>query len=274
MRVRTVRAIALKDVAAIRGNIQVWLPMIIVPLMLGVLMPGGLLAALLYLDAEDLSEMQQVLERLPEGLLPAGLASLADPEQMFAFFIANYLLAAFFLLIPIMAVSTVTADSFAGEKERGTLEGLLFSPASLLELFVGKSLAAFLVGMGLTLGTFALTLVSVNAVGWASFGRAFFPTVNWLPLLGLVIPLLSTGVILTNVFISARVMTFQAAYQFGGVMVLPVLGLVVGQFTGIMLLSVGVIIGIAAALLVVDALLLLILVRALDRPQLFESQVR
>lgn len=273
---RAVLAIVRKDVAAIGANLQVLLPMLVVPLILGIVVPGGLVWAILRFGAGsgELREILQLLERIPAGSLRDALAQYPSAAAQAAFFAANYLLAPFFLLIPLMAASTISADSFAGEKERGTLESLLFSPIGVGRLFIAKALASFLPATGLAWGTFLLTAITVNAVAWPWLGRVFFPTPNWLPLLLLVIPLLSLATILLNVFVSARVSTFQAAYQLGGVVVLPVLALIVGNVSGLLLFSTRVITGIGLILIVVDIVLLLMLRRFLDRAQLFESQVR
>ena len=272
---RAVRAIALKDVRATGANLQVMLPMLVVPLVLGILMPGGLVWALLRFgeSSGELDELLRLLERVPVGGLGDALTTFPDPSAQAVFLFANYLLAPFFLLIPLMASSTISADSFAGEKERGTLESLLYSPVTTGELFLGKVLAAFLPAVGLAWGTFLLTAVTVNAVAWPWLGRVFFPTPNWLPLMLLVIPLLSLATVFLNVFVSARVGTFQAAYQLGGVLVLPVLALVVGNIAGLLLFSSAVIALVGSGLAVADALMLLALRRFMDRARLFESQV-
>lgn len=273
---RAVWAIARKDMLAIGANIQVWLPMLILPIMFGVLIPGGLLWALSKFGAgsSQLGEITQVLDQLPQSYLSEKLASFDSTEQQVAYFALNYLLAPLFLLIPLMAASVVSADSFAGEKERGTLEGLLFSPADVLTIFIGKVLAALLPAVMLSLATFALTGIVANVVGWPLMGHLFFPNANWIPLMLLVIPALSLAGILVNVFVSARVATFQAAYQVGGLVVLPIIALVVGQVTGVLLLDFGIVLAIGLLLAVIDGLLLLLLRRQLDRTQLFESQVR
>ena len=46
----------------------------------------------------------------------------------------------FFLFVPIMASSVMAASSFVGEKEKHTLETLLYSPLSLRQLFQSKVL--------------------------------------------------------------------------------------------------------------------------------------
>ena len=273
---RAVLAIVRKDVRAIFANLQVWMPMLIVPVVLGILVPGGITWGILRFG-EGNSEMQDImrlLDQLPAGNLLDSIARFDGIRQQAVFFMANYLLAPFFLLIPVMAASTISADSFAGEKERGTLESLLFSPISVDVLFIGKVLASFLPAIGLAWGTFLLTVITVNAIAWPWMGQVFFPTLNWLPLMLLVIPLLSLATIFLTVFVSARVRTFQAAYQLGGIVSLPVIGLVVGQLTGVLFLSMTVIILIAAALLVLNIILLFMLRGFLDRPALFESQVQ
>lgn len=263
-----------KDTRAISGNLQVWLPMVILPLMLGVLMPGGLMWALFTFGGKNMTDLLELLDQVPAGALAEQLGSFGSAPEQVAFFLANYLLAPLFLLIPLVAASVMSAESFAGEKERGTLETLLFSPVSVATLFLGKVLAAFLPAMVLSLVTFLLAIITINGVAWPWMQRFFFPTLNWLPLLLLVIPLISLGAIFLNVFISARVRTFQAAYQLGGLVVLPIIALLVGQLTGVLLLGMQLILWLSLALLIGDALLLLLLRRFLDRPQLFESQIR
>jgi ABC-type Na+ efflux pump permease subunit len=265
-------AIAKKDMATIGANLQVWLPMLIIPVMFGLVLPIVITLTMSYGDmsGSNAKQMLQMVSRFP---MPGNLAA-GPMNAQFVYLAANYMLAPFFLIIPLMTSSVITADSFAGEKERGTLETLLFAPVDLMSLFAGKVLAAFLPSMGLSLGTFLLCTVAVNATGWKLFGGLFFPTLNWLPLMLLVIPLISLLTILINVFISARVATFQAAYQMGGVLVLPVILLVLGQVSGFLMLGTAVMLILGAVLALVDVLLLQLMLKQLNRTTLFESQIR
>ncbi|HYF94644.1 MAG TPA: ABC transporter permease subunit [Symbiobacteriaceae bacterium] len=269
-------AIAKKDMAAIRSNVQVWLPMAIVPLLLGVLFPTLFTALIAYagIENKEIQEMAGWVTRLPLGPVQAAVAALPSLNQQLAYLVANYMLAPFFVLIPLMTASVIGADSFAGEKERGTLETLLFAPVDLISLFLGKLLASLIPSVLLTLGTFILCGITVNAVGWKLFGRIFFPEWNWLPMLVLVIPLISVAAILINVFISAKVASFQAAYQLGALFVLPFILLLVGQLSGVLMLGTGLVLILAAVLAVIDLVMLQVLLRRLDRSALFESQVR
>lgn len=269
-------AIAKKDMKAIRANLQVWLPMLIVPAIMGVVLPGVAIGAIAFvgIDSPDLQEMASMVTNLPLGPLASKLAAMESLNHQVAYMVANYMLAPFFVLIPLMAASVVSADSFAGEKERGTLETLLFAPVDLKSLFAGKFLASFIPAVGLSLGSFVLCAITVNAMGWKLFGGIFFPQLNWLPMMLLVMPLIAMAAVLANVFISAKVSSFQAAYQMGGVLVLPFLLLLVGQVSGVLILGTGALIIIAAVLAVIDAVLLQLLLKRLHRTALFESQVR
>ncbi len=90
-----------------------------------------------------------------------------------------YLFLPFFLLIPAMASSVIASDSFAGEKERKTIEGLLATPLSDAELMLGKILVAFVPSMIVTLASFAAYTVIVDSLGFGLFGRLILPTINW-----------------------------------------------------------------------------------------------
>ncbi|MFZ5814191.1 MAG: ABC transporter permease subunit [Bacillota bacterium] len=272
-----IRAIARKDIRAITANLQVWLPMLILPVVLGIILPSALVLALRFGAEQQGGDMQAILswlERLPEGPLRAKLEGFPSLTHRLVYLTANYMLAPFFLLIPLMTASVISADSFAGEKERGTLESLLFAPVDMRSLFVGKVLAALLPAVGLSLATFLLCALSVNLLAWPLFGGIFFPHLNWAPLLLVVIPAVSLLAVLVNVFISARVQSFQAAYQMGGVVVIPVVLLVAGQVGGLVLIDTAVVLAIGLAMALLDLLLLKQVLRRLDRNLLFASQVR
>jgi ABC-2 type transport system permease protein len=70
----------------------------------------------------------------------------------------------YWIWVPFMMVSTIIADSFAGERERHTLETLLASRLSDKAILLGKICTAISYGWGLTLISLFLGLVSVNIV--------------------------------------------------------------------------------------------------------------
>lgn len=274
MNVEAIRTIALKDVRAITTNTQVWLPMLLLPLVFGAVMPAILIGSMAYApnsSEADAAQIAEWLEKLPVAALVADLPTIAHKG---VYLVANYMLAPLFLLVPLMCSSVITADSFAGEKERGTLESLLFTPVDVPSLFVAKTLAALVPSLVVTFGTFVMTAIVVNVAGWSLFGSVFFPTLNWLPLLLLVVPMASVSAILVNVLISARSATFQAAYQTGGMVVLPVVALAAGQATGLLMLGPLMLTLFGLVLAAVNFVGLRAISRRLERTTLFESQVK
>ncbi len=53
-----------------------------------------------------------------------------NANQMMIVLILGYMFAPMFLIMPLMIASIIGADSIVGEKERKTLEALLYTPAT------------------------------------------------------------------------------------------------------------------------------------------------
>lgn len=78
-------------------------------------------------------------------------------------------------VISMIIPSTLISDSFAGEKERKTLETLISTPVSIGQLFLGK--ICFVVGVtGIILGLiFLLQLLTINGVNLVRQSALIFP---------------------------------------------------------------------------------------------------
>ncbi|NLW60749.1 MAG: ABC transporter permease subunit, partial [Firmicutes bacterium] len=147
MNKRAAKAIITKDIKAISSNIQLWLPMIVVPLFFSLVLPLVLVLPARFTDLSAIGNsdvIMRLFSQLPPGRLRETIFAFPAVQQQIVYFTVNYLFAPFFLLIPLMTASVIGANSFAGEKERKTLETLLFAPLDLNTLFWAKILAAFL----------------------------------------------------------------------------------------------------------------------------------
>lgn len=274
---RAAAAIARKDIRGITSNVQVWLPMLIVALVFCLVLPLILGIAMRSGDPGDLEDVEPILslvDRMPGSSLKQRIDAMDDPVQRLIYLMFNHVFAPLFLLVPVMAASTTAADSFVGEKERGTLESLLLAPIDLMSMFVGKVIAAWLPAVALSAASFLLYGVSANIAAWPLFGYAFFPHINWLPLMVIVMPAASLLAVEIMVMVSTRVSTFQAAYQISAVLVFPIIALMIAQVTGIMLLDTAAFAMIGAGVAVIDLVLLRLIVSRLDRSRLFEGRVR
>jgi ABC-2 type transport system permease protein len=235
MRGRRILAVVERDLQLVVRAKAVVLPLVIVPVLFLIVFPAvaGLAPRFVPPDA-DLGDLEPFLAALPAetvAALPveAGLAG--------AYLFVTYVFAPMILLIPVMFAAVIAADAVAGERERGTLEGLLLSPLTDRELAVGKLLSAWIPAAGVgVLGAVVYALTANLAVG-TQMGRVILPTVEFALLAFWVGPTIAAAALGAVVLVSARVGTFQEAFQIGGLVVLPVVGLLVAQATGVLLLS-------------------------------------
>ncbi|WP_413404936.1 ABC transporter permease [Paenibacillus amylolyticus] len=273
---QAIRALVRKDIRSVTASIQLWLPMLIVPLIIGIIMPSALLWAASRMELRSLGNISFLLESLDAlthgGQIPQ-LASMPTDNHRIVYYLAMYMFAPLFLIIPVMASSILTANSFAGEKERKTLEGLLFTPISMDTLFKGKVLAALIPSILLSWVTFLIYGIIANILMYPMFGTLMFPNLNWIILVVWVVPACSLMVILLNVLISAKVRGFQEAYQLGGLIVLPLIALVAGQASGMLLIGPWLLVMIGAVLLLISVVLLRLVTSWNSRQQLAESQI-
>ncbi|MDF2814441.1 MAG: hypothetical protein K0Q81_641 [Paenibacillus sp.] len=274
MNMRIVEAIAKKDIRSITSNTQVWLGLVLLPVLFGAVMPGILIlvAKSTNLDSESLTKfVHNTLERLPAQR--EMLEQLPSINHQFIYFAVTYLFGTLFLLIPILNALMIALNGFVGEKERNTLESLMYAPISIKELFVGKIMAAFIPAFLCTIIAFVLYGIVVDSFTYSMFGRLIFPNSHWMLLLIWVTPGITLFTILISVFISARSKGFQEAQQLGGIIVLPLVGLLISQVTGLLFISKMFIFIAGGVLLLIDFLLLLWIAKVNQRDKLFESQV-
>ncbi|MFC4122484.1 ABC transporter permease subunit [Nonomuraea zeae] len=245
-----VQALMRKDWRELARNKQVIAPLVIVPLMFVVIIPAAVLllgnnsAAL----TTTVAGLQGFLDNLPEQALPAGYSS----GQLMVYAVIVYFMAPFFLLIPVIVASLTASSSFVGEKERGTIEGLLYTPLTDRELVLGKVLASVIPSVLLTWASFLVYTVLVNTLGAALMGGVFFPTWTWAIIILALAPLVAFLATCLIVAISGRSTTMQGAQGTVVLIVVPVLALIAGQATGLMLFDTLIAGVAAAALLVID----------------------
>lgn len=265
---RAIRAIIRKDLKVVFQNKGVMIPMIVVPLLFLGILPA--LAALVPLFEADLSSSLQDFQRFLENM-PAGLRTeLAgyNEAQTLVVLLLVYFLAPMYLILPLMVSSVIAADSFAGEKERKTLEALLYTPTTDAELLLGKMLAAWLPALAIGWVGFVLYGTIANVAAWPTMGRVFFPNGMWLILALWVAPAVAGLGLGVTVLVSVRAQSFQDAYQLGAVVVLPIVLMVVGQAMGVMYFSTWLVLLLGLVMWAIDAVLLWFGTRSFRRGEL------
>jgi ABC-2 type transport system permease protein len=265
---RAIKAVVRKDLKVVFQNKGVLIPLIVVPLIFMVALPA--VTALIPLFEDDLSSSLQELQPFLEGM-PSGLQSELDgysEGQIIVVLITVYFMAPMYLILPLMVASVIAADSFAGEKERKTLEALLYTPTTDAELFLAKLLSALLPALGIGWVGFVLYSLVVNLAGWPTMGRVFFPNAMWILLVLWVAPAVAGLGLGVTVLVSVRAQGFQDAYQLGAIVVLPIIMLVIGQATGVLYFSTWMVLLLGLFFWVVDVALLWFGARTFHRQEL------
>jgi len=226
-----------KDFQEITRTKEVIVPMIILPLIFALLLPAiGVMSPENVNTSGDQDVMvRNIMENLPEAIQTQLIEYTPTEQVMYVMLV--YFFSPFFLIIPVMSSSVIAADSFAGEKERNTLEALLATPITDSELLLGKILVSFIPGMGVTIIGFTLYVLTVNVLTVEIFGQYIMPTVPWLVLIFVLSPAIALLGVGTTVIISARVKGFRDAQQLSALLVIPVIGLLIGQGSGYLMLG-------------------------------------
>ena len=204
---------------------------------------------------------QQIVE-LTKMVQPA-LASLPVEAASQAFLLQQFLF--LFLIGPIVAAVSLAAYSVVGEKQARTLEPLLTTPLTTLEILIAKVLASFVPALTTEAIGFALFVLMVSAFAEPGVLGALL-TVRTAVLLALVGPLTALTALQLAAAVSSRVSDPRSAQQISAIVVLPIAAILVGQITGVF------IIGTAMLLLAALGLLAIWLVVATFSVALFQRE--
>ena len=265
---RAMWAIVRKDLTVVMQNKGVMIPLLVVPLVFFVLLPGlaGFAPRMAGASGGSMGEITELLDRMPPSLL--GELSEYDEVQMVVVLLLKYLFAPMYLIVPLMVASVIAADSFAGEKERKTLEALVYTPTTDQELYLAKLLSAWLPAVAVAAVGFVIYAGAADIAAGPVIGRAIFPNVMWVVLVVWVAPAVAALGLGTMVLVSSRAQGFQDAYQLGAVVVLPVLFLMIGQMMGVMIFSTRLVAALGAVVWLVDLLLIWLGTRMFRRGQI------
>jgi ABC-type transport system involved in multi-copper enzyme maturation permease subunit len=222
-----------KDWREMKRNWQIVGPIIGVPLLISLVLPLIIVVipSMLTMPGTYFNSPITLITNLPPDVKAqlAGMTAI----QMLVFIFAEYFFAPFFLIIPIMASSVLASDSFAGEKDRKTIEAILATPLTDGELLLGKVLVSFIPSMLVTFLAFIIYSSVIDLSTFTLFNNTFLlPNLNWIVLILGVTPAVALSGIGITVIVSLKVKGFREAQQLSALLVLPVLGLIFAQIGG------------------------------------------
>ncbi|MSO29379.1 MAG: hypothetical protein EXQ48_00355 [Acidobacteria bacterium] len=256
-----VMALVGKELADLRQNPAVFVPAVITGLF-AVLLPFFVAVIVPSMSGErlsDSSDFQMAIEMYRNQ--PS--TRILDPEGAIqAWIFQQFVL--LLVLTPVAGSMSVAAYTVIGEKQARTLEPLLATPITTLELLGAKVLASLLPAIALATVCFGLYITGI--VLFARPGVAWtLMTPRPLSIVFLLGPLSSLAALQLAVCVSSRVNDARSAQQIGALIILPIAGLLVAQLTGNVLLTVPKILVVALVLAAVNLALLRIGVALFDR---------
>lgn len=251
-----------KDWQEIYKNKEILVPVIILPLLFAIFFPLLMLGIVLIIPPEEMYETQDLINMYPmfAGQENAGL-------KVTIWFTIDTMMKPMFLFIPLIVTMVVAADSFAGEKERKTIESLLILPITDKELILGKVFTSIIPGMLATwaaFGSFELIiyLMTYDIMGFFIIG------LDWYLLLFLFTPLFSMFSIILMIIYSSRAKDAKSAQNISVVIIMPVLALFFTQMLSVFVLNVTNILILSGIMGILDVLIVYLGGKQLNRDRL------
>ncbi|MCL1977647.1 MAG: ABC transporter permease subunit [Candidatus Bathyarchaeota archaeon] len=262
-----------KDWLEIKRNWQVLMPIIIVPIIISVAFPLiiGSIGNMPTTDVAGNQDFDALIPNLPLDVQNM-LANLS-PNLSTVYILLVYFFTPFFLIIPVMASSVIGSDSFAGERERKTIEALLATPISDSELLLGKILVSFIPAMAVTFVAYGIYMTIVDIMTFGMFGGLLLlPNVTWLIMMFGVTPIIALCSIGLTVMVSSKVKGFKEAQQISVVLLVPVIGLMIAQMLGMLFLGPLMLVALIGIFAAVDVAIYYLSVKIFQREEILSKQ--
>jgi ABC-2 type transport system permease protein len=144
-------------------------------------------------------------------ILLLGVFGIYLPLQTGPEWVTSPLMLAAWAWVPYLLIVSVIADSFAGERERHTLETLLATRLPDRAILLGKIGAALGYGWGMAMASLLLGLITINLAHQGA-GLILFPAPTLAAILALSL-LISTFAASLGVLVSLRASSLQQAQQ-------------------------------------------------------------
>jgi ABC-type Na+ efflux pump permease subunit len=173
----------------------------------------------------------------------------------------------YMLAIPAIVPAVVAAYSVAGERQQDTLEPVLTTPIRAEELLLGKGLAALAPSLVVAYGVLGAFVAAIELFAQPAVASALLSGPELLAQL-LFTPLVAALSIWAGIAISARSSDPRVATQLSVLVSAPLIAVTTAISTGGLHVTLGLALGLGAALLLIDGLGWRIVSPMLDRERL------
>ena len=227
---RHLSALVRKELLDLSRNRGALLPVAIVALV-ALLLPFGVTLVLPAVTGQHLGDDSDLLKvsaavGAHEELTPDGRVQL--------FLFQQFLM--LFLITPITGAMALAAHSIVGEKQARTLEPLLATPITTIELLVAKMLGSLIPTLAIAAAGLALYFTGLAWFAEPGVVRAMV-TPRTALLVFLVSPAAALLSLQAAIVVSSRVNDARTAQQFGVLIIVPLTAVLVAQFAGMIWLS-------------------------------------
>jgi len=197
--------------------------------------------------------VEMAAQEVPDQINAFCPPELSGGECFQVYLVSQFML--MFMILPLAIPATISAYSVIGEKTNRTLEPLLATPISVVELLVGKALAALVPAMAATYMAFGLFAAGTAILIPNRTLLMALLDARWLIAIGVVGPLLSLAAVDFSVMVSSRVTDPRVAEQLTALLIIPVLAVFFGQMAGLFIIDRNLILIAALALILIDIIL-------------------
>jgi len=257
MRIRTLITKEFLDIARNRAAL---LPVLLVTVM-SLVLPFGIAILVPAMTGRGLGDDADLVN-VSAAAAAGASTDLSGDAQVQLFLFQQFLM--LFLLTPITGAMALAAHAIVGEKQARTLEPLLATPMTTYELLTAKVVGSLAPTLAISLAGLVLYFAGIALFGAPGVMGAM-ASARTLVLIVLVAPAAALLSLQGAILISSRVNDARTAQQFGVLIILPLTGILVAQFTGTVWLSAWTLTFLGLGLLVLWALLTLLSVALFER---------
>lgn len=236
-----------------------------VPTVLLVALAVSVLILLRFVEV-DSEELQKASAGLLTSVPPVSDSLFQGADKMRATLLSPFLV--LFQVIPLVVPITIASYSIVGEKQQRSLEPLLATPIKTWELLMAKALSSAIPGLLSTWWGFAMFILAGRLLATEPIYSHLLLSPTWLLGIVLLAPLFTFCAVALGIIISSRVKDPNSAQQLGSLLILPVIGLLVAQVSGMVEIDVTTIVSIAVGVTLVDLVLITIAVRLFGREEI------
>lgn len=224
-----IRTIIEKEWAEVFKNRMVIMMLTLLPLLFTAL-PLVMLTAI----GGTVGDMQGSNPDVPAGFLET-CKGLNAGECMQIYLVNQFLI--LFMIMPIMIPVTIASYSIVGEKTTRSLEPLLATPITTVELLAGKCLAAAIPAIIISWASFGLFMIMLPILGISAGVRAYIGGPVWILAVTVVGPLMAIAAVNFSLFVSSRVNDPRVAEQISSAIIVPIMAVMFAQLAGIIVIN-------------------------------------